>query len=694
MKHRIRNTELEKRVFISYFFITFFLVILLLFIEWQVARWGISLYEETNMKSILSEFEIVKNSESLRMLGAVRSITEKDSVIEAASNKDPMIIDSVLKKDLDNLTICDRERNIWYGIQWGLIDKYLPQIYQEASQNKTGSFVASFGKRIYLVSFSPCLSKGLNSQLLGIFIVSKKLELDEINISSTQRLALLPFEEKLDFSNLSPIEPFSHRIMNLIDNLYETDEFTAIKRMNMEYAVALSIFYDLQNNPSGLFLVSYHRYVNRFVEQSLLIFLLILLAATLVMVSFFGNWFSRSILAPVKNVSKTMKEIASNPAELEIIEEKYSGVLGDMVGSFNTMNIALANHSKSLTEYKIITDNIETGIFWLDDDFNIQLCNPSFLKITDSENMEDVIGENLSNILGLKKKIQKQIIDGNNTFPSLKISTKSKKEKITILNVRAELITEKTRFFGTITDITKETSTIKAKDALELELIKSNKLAEIGRNVEGIVHNINSPLNSILGYSQLIKKGEKTIKDIDKVIDAGINAANIVKGILDKVKRSNASMIHPIDVNDLIEHELELCNHNLFFKHYVILDKALEKDLPKIKAVYGDISLCIANILNNAFDAMQNSVKKDLYIRTKFEDDKVIIEIKDTGEGIAAKNLNNIFEAYFSTKVQRVSGFGLGLAISKNIIEKYQGEIKVTSKLNKGSTFKIILPAV
>ncbi|MDO9576775.1 MAG: ATP-binding protein [Candidatus Cloacimonadales bacterium] len=695
MKHKIKNTELEKRIFISYFLITFFLVILLLLIEWQVASWGINLYEETNMKSNLTEFDIALNNESLRMLGAVSAFTDLDQVIKAAVKKDSLQIGSIAKADLDNLTICDRERNIWYGIQWGLINKYLPQIYQRASQNKSGSFVASYGKRSYLISFSPCDTKTDSSELLSIFIVSKKIELENFNLRIFHKYALLPYEDELNFSNIPEIVSFSNRIMSSILLAQETKQSTVLKKMNLEYAVALSIFYDLQDNPSGFFLVVYQRFVNSFIQQSILVFVLILLASTLVMVTFFGNWFSRSILAPVKNVSSKMKEIASNPADLEILEKQYSGVLGDMVDSFNVMNIALANHSKSLLEYKIITDNIDTGIFWLDDNLNIQLCNPSFLKITDSPNMDEIIGENLSEILGLKLKIKEKIIEGNNTFSSLKISTKTGNQKFVILNIRAELIKDNTRFFGTITDITKETSAIKAKETLEMELIKSNKLAEIGRNVEGIVHNLNSPLNSILGYSQLIKKGDKSIKDIDKIIEAGINAAHIVKGLLDKVKKSNASMVHPIDVNDLIEHELDLCNHNLFFKHYVILEKNLEKDLPVINAVYGDISLCLANILNNAFDSMKNSPVKNLFVHTRQEEGNICIEIEDTGEGIAEENMSKIFETYFSTKKNRSgSGFGLGLAISKNIIEKYKGEIKVSSQLKAGSKFTIILPRV
>ena len=170
------------------------------------------------------------------------------------------------------------------------------------------------------------------------------------------------------------------------------------------------------------------------------------------------------------------------------------------------------------------------------------------------------------------------------------------------MNIRADVSKRSTRFFGSITDITKETNAITAMEALEMELIKSNKLAEIGSKIEGIVHNLNSPLNSVLGYAQLYKKGDRELADIDKIIEAGRNAARMVKGLLDKVKQSHTGMIQPIDISDVVQQELDLCEHNLFFKHYVILEKKLCSDLPKIAAIYvflGELTEYKLNIIDN-----------------------------------------------------------------------------------------------
>lgn len=687
-----QNQGLEKRIFISYFFFTLFLILVLLLVEWQLARFGIFQNEDINIGNYLTEFEIGKNSDKLLLLNGVSNFSMKEEVIEAVQNKNVNKIDELINPEMQNLVICSRERDVWYGIKWDLIDRYLPQIFRKASQNQSGSFVASLDKKLYLIAFAPCLTEDL-SEMVGICINSIKLESDLYNLQSNQKTALLPYKKEIDFSSFPEIETLSAHINDAIKDMIAQDESRLIHKTSNDYAVGITILNDLEGTPSGIFIVFYQRFVNSFVQQSILLFVLILIAISLIMLSLLGSWFSRAILLPVKNLNEKMKEIATNPSDLGKFERKYTGVLGEMVNSFNIMNVALSVHSKTLNDYKLITDNIETGIFWLDNDFKIILCNPSFLKITEKSDLEDVIGENLCAMLNLKIRLKDQVITGINTFHTLEINPEHVTKKIVVLNIRAEKSDEELRFFGSITDITSETKAVHAKEALELALIKSNKLAEIGRNVEGIVHNLNSPLNSILGYSQLIKRSAPETRDIDKILQAGRAAAKLVKGLLDKVKKGNVSMMHPVSINEVIEQELELCNHNLFYKHFVILEKDLEENLPKILANHGDISLVVANILNNAFEAMKNSEDKILKVSTISSKENIKIEIEDSGEGILPQNLNKIFEAYFSTKKQQEgTGFGLGLAITKQIIEKHQGKISVQSEVKKGTKFTVLIP--
>jgi signal transduction histidine kinase len=432
--------------------------------------------------------------------------------------------------------------------------------------------------------------------------------------------------------------------------------------------------------------------INYQIDQ--LVFLLVLLAVTLIVIIILSKWFSTTTMGPIKRISEKMCEIAKNPAKIEPITEKYTGDLGNMVETFNTMNRSLAEFSRSQQEYKVIIENLDTGIFWLDKDYKIVLCNPSFIRMFELKNNKPINWRNkkINEFIKLDEKLLEHAKIDSIRLPCQEISTQNKK-KYAVLNIRPVKNEVGLRLVGSITDITKEVKEKKAREALELELIKSNKLAEIGRRVEGIAHNINSPLNSILGYAQLIKKEMGDNEDVDKILEAGKDISRTVKGLLKKVKQDNISMMRPINVNELIEQELELCEHNLFFKHYVILETSFFKDIPEIKAVYSDISQCIANLINNAIESLKNSIEKNIWVRTYQTSDSIAVEIKDSGEGIKDKDLGNIFEPYFTTKVQKDgSGFGLGLAISKSVAERYGGCITVKSEVGKGSTFTLFLP--
>ena len=688
----LTKSDFERRIFTLFFMFTFLLVCILAFFAWQLAKYGINQYEDIEINNIMVNFDILLEDEILISQNMLNDLTTKKEIITASIQKDVKTIkDAIIGNEMESLVIFDRDRNIWFGENWKLMQKYLPQIYQDASQTFFGSFLGSFNERLYLIAFSPCVSSAPNSELIGIFVVSKKLDINNFNIDSQQKLALITYKN-LTNPSLHKFEGHADKLIRLINDLNPRTEDEVYRRLNVNQSVAMKCFFDLRKDPTGVFLISYQRHVSSFAQQSIILFLLILLAATLIIVGFLGNWFSKTILRPVKEVSNKMNEIAMNPSELQKLENTYDGVLGDMANAFNIMNIALANHSKTLRDYKLITDNIETGIFWLDKKFDILLCNQGFQHIVEFDDFNNIIGRNISKVLGLETKLREKLIHGSITIPLQEIGLNSHK-KYVILNIRADVSKRSTRFFGSITDITKETNAITAMEALEMELIKSNKLAEIGSKIEGIVHNLNSPLNSVLGYAQLYKKGDRELADIDKIIEAGRNAARMVKGLLDKVKQSHTGMIQPIDISDVVQQELDLCEHNLFFKHYVILEKKLCSDLPKIAAIYGDISLCVANILNNSFDAMQNCVDKDLRVETYAKDDFIFIEIEDSGQGIPKSEFENIFQVYYSTKVDKVnSSFGLGLAISKNVMKKYDGEILVESEIGKGTTFTIKLP--
>lgn len=152
-------------------------------------------------------------------------------------------------------------------------------------------------------------------------------------------------------------------------------------------------------------------------------------------------------------------------------------------------------------------------------------------------------------------------------------------------------------------------------------------------------------------------------------------------------------MKQPVDVNKILRQEIELLKHNLFFKHHVTLHQELEENIPLILAVSGDVSMCLSNILNNAIQALEKRPTKEISVKTFTSGNMVAIQIQDTGIGISESNFDVIFEPLYTTKKNKGgSGFGLGLAISKRIVEDVGGRIAVESQHNHGSIFTVYFP--
>jgi hypothetical protein len=276
----------------------------------------------------------------------------------------------------------------------------------------------------------------------------------------------------------------------------------------------------------------------------------------------------------------------------------------------------------------------------------------------------------------------------------------------------------------------------KLKQAQE-ELIRTEKLASIGRFAAGVAHEVGNPLGAILGYTSILEKdgvdGEDA-KDYLRRIEKEIERINrIVRELLDFAKPSKFE-IKDIEVNKVVENTLSLLSHQKNFKN-IETQLELQPDLPMVKGDESQLSQVLINILLNAIDAMPNGGNlkiqtenlvvdnlfgdefQPLYPRrrkadptesdysrmrkpdplssllSKFSrgDSLVKINISDTGMGIEQENLEKIFDPFFSTK-DPDKGTGLGLSISLRIIESMGGKISVESEVGKGSTFEIYFP--
>jgi signal transduction histidine kinase len=253
------------------------------------------------------------------------------------------------------------------------------------------------------------------------------------------------------------------------------------------------------------------------------------------------------------------------------------------------------------------------------------------------------------------------------------------------------------------------------QERLQKDILQLSKLSSIGMLAQGLAHNLSSPLLIILGRAELMKdkliqmrskllglssdagfiEKEETLalfreydhnlRDTDIIIENVAKLTDIIRNIMQKSRQDQVQVQQLLSLSSVMREELKFLDADLFFKHNVEKHYDLAEDLPFITGVYSDFSQTFLNIIQNAIDAMHDSQRKELFVRTYAEQDRICVLIRDTGCGIPPQDLDRIFEPYFSTKKaspdsSRPMGTGLGLHMVTLLMEPYKAQIEVRSK--------------
>ena len=241
----------------------------------------------------------------------------------------------------------------------------------------------------------------------------------------------------------------------------------------------------------------------------------------------------------------------------------------------------------------------------------------------------------------------------------------------------------------------------KLKEAQE-QVIRTEKLASLGKLAATVAHEINNPLAAVLTYTRLMMKlmsrgrfTQERLEDIARYLtimeSETARCGEIVKNLL-AFSRQPKITVEASSIEELIEKTLVLISHDLEMKN-IQLVKEIEPDLPKIKCSSRHIQQALLNLLSNASEAMPEGGTLTVTAKHSKSDGFVEAVISDTGCGISEEDLKNIFEPFFTTK-EEGRGVGLGLSVVHGIITRHNGSIEIESKPDEGSTFKVRLPTV
>ncbi len=223
-------------------------------------------------------------------------------------------------------------------------------------------------------------------------------------------------------------------------------------------------------------------------------------------------------------------------------------------------------------------------------------------------------------------------------------------------------------------------------------LMRSEKLASIGRLAAGIAHEINNPLTSVLTFSSLLlRKAEDGQKEkLDIIVKETTRVREIVRRLLN-FSRQTEPRKENCNINLVVESALSLTKNQLKARENTITVKKELGELPSLQLDPNQMLEVFVNIIINAIDAMAKG--GELGIETGLTADAKAVEIKisDTGYGISKENLEKVFDPFFTTK-EVGKGTGLGLAVTYGIIDGHNGSIDVESEVGKGTMFVIRLP--
>jgi len=226
-------------------------------------------------------------------------------------------------------------------------------------------------------------------------------------------------------------------------------------------------------------------------------------------------------------------------------------------------------------------------------------------------------------------------------------------------------------------------------------LVESHKIRAIGNLVAGVAHELNNPLNNIMLTAASLQEDYDDLDEKDKIemvtdiIGETERSPKIVRNLLDFARESETAVV-PLRLEEVLKKSIDLVANQIKLAK-IQLTADIPSDLPPIHSDPQLLSQVFVNILLNAVDALPEKGQILVSVDTHRKGGFISIDIKDNGPGMPEHVLQRIFEPFFTTKPQG-EGTGLGLSVSRGIIGKLGGHIRVKSEVKKGTTFTLMIP--
>ena len=342
-------------------------------------------------------------------------------------------------------------------------------------------------------------------------------------------------------------------------------------------------------------------------------------------------------------------------------------------------------------QWETAFDALSEGIAVVDDEGRVRRSNRALASLLNMP-LQSVVGTPLGEaLLGKPSALQELLAatrHGDRPAP-LVARSEPLRRAVRVNAARIPGATTEQSIVVMVEDVTEQ-------QALETQLVQSEKLAAVGQLVSGVAHELNNPLTSIAGLSEFLLEqkelGKKDRGHLQVIQEQAERASRIVRNLLTFARKGAAERV-PVDLNDVIRRTLSLTSYDFKLKD-IQVERELSGALPDVFGDRHGLQQVVLNLVTNAAHAVAENPRerpREITVSTWF-DGQVHLRVADTGPGIPDEIAQSVFTPFFTTK-EPGKGTGLGLSITYSIVESHGGQITLEPRGPRGgAAFRVDLP--
>lgn len=425
--------------------------------------------------------------------------------------------------------------------------------------------------------------------------------------------------------------------------------------------------------------------------RQMLLFLFVTLAAT---VGTIGLIMSRLVIGKVRRIAKATRLLSRGNLDHKLKEESKDEI-GELAASFNVMieNLKRFNEIRERKELlENVLNNVKDSIIILDKEGDIISFSRGAVEMFEYQ-LGEVLGKNYFDLGPKRREAWQQAAQGQ-VFADEAMLPKKDGSLFPAFFTLTPLKDENGQLLALV-EVASNLTQEKAREALQQQLIHSEKLAAAGRLAAGVAHELNNPLGNVLLYSKLLLEeapAESPIcRNLQKIVDNVSRSKKIISDLLDYTRQAESHM-GLNHINEIAETAVRMLKNEMKINN-VQCQLFLSPGLPAILCDRDQIQQVLVNLLQNAIEASEGQGYIELFTSLSQEGEMVKLAVKDDGRGILPQAVSKIFEPFYTTKDK---GTGLGLSICYGIVKRHNGQIWAENGAaaggNKGASFYVELP--